>query len=252
MADEGNKNALVISRDDSYGNGLSRAVERSLRLNHVDLLPAEKYDPRTTDFGPLVQRVASRRPGAIVLIGFDESIKILAGLRALDITPQNRKIYGTEGNMRETLPGQVAPPRQDVLEGMQGTTRRQIDRNFADRLNQSAGGGLVEFTYAAEVYDAVIVSALAAASAHSDSPVNIAEKIREVTEGGQKCRTYAGCIEGIKNNVDIDYDGISGPLEFNDSGEPCMVSYSVVEFNKYGRLDEKHTADASNLCVTLH
>jgi ABC-type branched-subunit amino acid transport system substrate-binding protein len=247
VSEDGNKNILIISRDDSYGNGLSREVERALRLSQVELLREVKYNPDTIDFDPLVKATMSSRTDTIVLIGFDETAKILAALRSAGITPQNRRIYGVEGNMRETLPGLVGS--QGALNGMRGTTRSRINPDFIKRLNASVGGGLVEFTYAPEVYDAVIVSALAAASAESDNPMKIAKKINEVTEGGEKCATYAICIEKIRRGVDVDYDGVSGPLEFNDAGEPCMVSYSVVQFNEYGRLIIQKNIEASNFCV---
>jgi branched-chain amino acid transport system substrate-binding protein len=250
VSDDGNKNVLVISRHDPYGDGLSQAVERSMRQNRIDVLPAQKYDPQAMNFGPLVKTAVNLHPDAIVLIGFDETAHILAGLRNAGITPQNKRIYGTEGNMRETLPGLVSP-EQDVLNGMRGTTRPLTDPNFAKRLDQSVGGGLVEFTYAAEAYDAVIVSALAAASAHSDNPTNIAAKINKVAGGDQKCTDYANCIEKIKRGVDIDYVGVSGPLDFNDTGEPCMASYSVVQFDGNGKLVRQRTADASN-CIKFH
>lgn len=251
VSGEGNKNVLIISRDDPYGNGLSQALERSLRLKQVSLLPTEKYVSGTMNFDSLIDRVVSlnQKFDAIVLIGFDETARILAGLRSAGITPQNKSIYGTEGNMRETLPGLVAPPEQHVLNGMRGTARSQINLKFAKRLDEFVGGGLVDFTYAAEVYDAVIVSALAAASARSDSPTKIAAKINEVTKIGQKCTDYTSCIEKIKRGIDVDYDGVSGPLEFNDAGEPCLVSYLIVEFNRDGRLNPLYTIEASNLCI---
>jgi serine/threonine protein kinase len=252
VSDDGNKNVLIISRDDLYGNGLSQEVERSLRQAHVNLLPAVKYDLSTPNFDPLINKVKSQNSDAIVLIGFDESAKILAGLRKAGITPQNKNIYGTEGNMRETIPVQVDPLKRDVLNGMKGTTRPQPNPNFVELLSKSAGGGLVDFTYAAETYDAVIVSALAAASAHSDNPAKIADKINDVTQGGQKCTKYAECLDAIKRGIDVDYNGVSGPLEFNDAGEPCKASYLVVKFDSRGILVPERTVEASNLCIDLH
>jgi ABC-type branched-subunit amino acid transport system substrate-binding protein len=251
IAEDNNKNVLIVARDDLYGHGLGQEVQRSLQLSHINLLPTLKYDLHTMSFDSLAQKVASQHPDGIVLIGFDETAKVLASLRSVDITPQNRKIYGTEGNMRETIPGQVDPSKRDVLSGMTGTTRPAIDPNFAKRLNQSAGGGLADFTYAAEVYDAVIVSALAAASAHSDNPRRIADKINDVTRGGQKCTKYADCLNALNRGIDIDYDGVSGPLEFNDAGEPCTASYLVVKFDENGSLVPKRTVEASNLCINF-
>lgn len=249
VSEDGNKSALVVSSHDLYGDGLSQEVERSMRQHHVNVLPAQKYDPQTVDFTPLVKTAVSLQPDAIILIGLNETAHILAGLRSVGITPQNKKIYGTDGNMKETLPGLVAQGR-DVLNGMRGTTRPLARPGFAERLNQSVGGGLAEFTYAAEAYDAVIISALAAASAHSDNPTSISERVNKVTGGDQKCTDYASCIEKIKQGVDIGYSGVSGSLEFDNTGEPCMASYSVVQFDGNGNLVRQRTADASN-CIKL-
>lgn len=247
VAKGNNSNVLIISRDDSYGNGLSRTVERSLKLAQVDVLPREKYDPRTKKFDPLINRVVSRHPEAIVLIGYDESASILKGLRNVGITPQNTNIYGAEGNMKSTLPPIVGG--RGILNGMRGTTV-PTDPKFTDRLNRFSGGGIEESRYAAETYDAVIISALAVASAETDNPTEIAKKINELTKTGQKCTDYASCVEKIHQGVDIDYDGISGPLEFNEAGEPCMFSYLVAEYGSE-RLIPLNTAEASNLCVQL-
>ena len=42
--------------------------------------------------------------------------------------------------------------------------------------------------------------------------------------------------------TDIDYDGISGPLDFNGNGEPLAGSYAVLEFGADNRIDESLTS----------
>jgi branched-chain amino acid transport system substrate-binding protein len=35
----------------------------------------------------------------------------------------------------------------------------------------------------------------------------------------------------IKAGDDIDYDGVSGPLEFNDTGSPSAATIGIFEYN---------------------
>ncbi len=35
---------------------------------------------------------------------------------------------------------------------------------------------------------------------------------------------------------DIDYDGVSGPLEFRDEGEPTQASILILEFDETGTI----------------
>ena len=60
--------------------------------------------------------------------------------------------------------------------------------------------------------------ALAAQAAGDDSGASIASKMQEVSAGGEKCTSFKDCVALLKAGKDIDYDGVSGPVEFNDEG----------------------------------
>jgi ABC-type branched-subunit amino acid transport system substrate-binding protein len=126
------------------------------------------------------------------------------------------------------------------LAGMKGTTPLvDLDESFRDRLME-VDPDLVDFNYGPETYDAVIVSALAAEVAGSDG-IEYASEINGVTRGGEKCTDYAGCLEMVKAGTDIDYDGVSGPLEFSGNGEPTVASYGVLQFGDDNRIDDELT-----------
>ena len=40
----------------------------------------------------------------------------------------------------------------------------------------------------------------------------------------------------LEGGADIDYDGVSGPLEFIDQGEPSQASILILEFDETGTL----------------
>ena len=79
---------------------------------------------------------------------------------------------------------------------------------------------LKDFAYAPESYDAVILTALAAAVAKSDAGVDMAKQMVPITNGTEICNDYAGCLALIEEGKAIDYNGRSGAVNFWDAGDP--------------------------------
>jgi branched-chain amino acid transport system substrate-binding protein len=88
------------------------------------------------------------------------------------------------------------------------------------------------YAYGAETYDSIIITALAAELAGNDEPSAIAAQINGVTGGGDKCTSYAECKELIAGgSTDIDYDGLGGPYEFVEAGEPAAASFRIATYD---------------------
>ncbi len=79
---------------------------------------------------------------------------------------------------------------------------------------------LDDFSYAPESYDAAILIALAAIAAGDDSGESISANLVAVSKEGTKCTTFEECAGLLEDGEDIDYDGVSGPVEFSDAGDP--------------------------------
>jgi hypothetical protein len=92
---------------------------------------------------------------------------------------------------------------------------------------------LKDFAYAVESYDSVIVTALAAEAAKSDSAKLVAARMRDVSNApGEKCTTFAACSKLLKAGSEIDYDGLSGPLDLNKTGSPSAASVGIFQYGK--------------------
>ena len=132
------------------------------------------------------------------------------------------------------------PASGGELAGMKGTLPLvELSEEFKGRLLE-IDPALKDYSYAAETYDTVIVIALAVEIAKTDG-IGFASEINGVTRGGTKCTDYASCLELVKAGTDIDYDGVSGPLEFSGNGEPTQASYGVQVFGDDNRIDDSKT-----------
>ncbi|MGH3900086.1 MAG: caspase, EACC1-associated type [Pseudonocardiaceae bacterium] len=230
---DGNSTAVVMSRDDVYGNGLREVTVKAIQESGGKVLDSFHYDPNAGSYDKDVQRVKDKNPDAIVLIGFTESARILAKMIEGGLGPRSKRVYGSGSNMSNTLAVQVSPQDPGVLTGMKGTPLDAGGEAFLTRLRE-ADPGLPDLTFAGRAYDAVVITALAAAVARTDAPAAIAKEINGVTKVGEKCTSFAACMTLVENSRNVDYDGPSGPLEFTDPGEPCSATYAISEIQADG------------------
>ncbi|MGH8896081.1 MAG: protein kinase domain-containing protein [Egibacteraceae bacterium] len=241
---DGNSTVVVMSRDDSYGNDFRQITAQVIERSGGRVVDSFSYDPGATSHDRDIQRIKAKNPDAIVLIGFTESASILAEMIEQGLGPERKKVY-SPGNMSSTLAKQVNPRDPGVLAGMKGVLVDAGGEVFIRQLRE-INPGLQDFTYAAQAYDAVVATALAAAVAGTDAPAKVAAQVNGVTRGGQKCTSFAACMTLVKAGRDIDYDGASGPLEFTDPGEPGSGIYVISEIQADGTVKPLRTVVAGS------
>ncbi|MGH3695972.1 MAG: caspase, EACC1-associated type [Pseudonocardiaceae bacterium] len=230
---DGNSTVVVMSRNDAYGNSLRDVTTRVIERSGRKVLDSFHFDPHASGYDEEIRRVKNKNPDAIVLIGFTESARILSGMVEEGLGPQNKRVYGTNSNMNNTLASQVVPRNAGVLAGMKGTLVDTGDETFVKRLRE-VNPTVRDLAFATQAYDAVVITALAAAVAGTDEPVAIAKEINGVTKDGERCLSFAVCMMLVKDRKNIDYDGPSGRLEFTDPGEPPSATYWISEFQADG------------------
>ncbi|MFG3703182.1 ABC transporter substrate-binding protein [Micromonospora sp. NPDC047670] len=150
---------------------------------------------------------------------------------AEEATTHQVRLYGTDGNMLNSYPAELKD-RASLVDGMKGTTpMTPLPESFKNRL-RSVDAELNDFVYAAETYDAVVISALAAQLAGSTDPAAIAKQIVGATNNGQRCEDVATCLALARAGQDIEYRSVSMTRAgFTDAGEPATASYATVHFD---------------------
>ncbi len=222
----------ILQLQDSYGTGLTEFVTKSFEGSNGEVVETVVYDPAATTFSAEVSKIKAADPAAIVLIGFEESALVIQELVKQGIGPQTKELYLVDGNL-EAKPVQALG---DVIEGVQGTTPgAEAPGDFRQRLLK-VDPALTGFPYAGESFDAVVLVALAAEVAKSDAGKDIGAKLMEVSAGGEKCTTFKACVALAKAGTDFDYDGISGPVEFDENGDPTEASVGIYTYGKGGKL----------------
>ena len=227
VINDGHSTVGILALQDPYGEGLAENATISITDSGGEVVEQVIYDPQAQTFDAEVQQIAAADPEAVILIGFDESARVITAMAEAGIGPQDTPLYLVDGNTGNAL-GEQLPA--GLLEGVKGTTPgAEAAQAFRDRL-LAIDPALQDYNYAAEAYDAVMLTALAAIAAGNDSGPAIASELQAVSAEGTKCTTFAECKELLDAGEDIDYDGISGPIEFDENGDPTEASIGVYTF----------------------
>lgn len=246
VASDGKKRVALVARADDYGKGLLNATKKGLQDRGVKVALAETYDPKATNFAPVVEKVRSAKPDAVVVIAFEEGTQIMKGLIEANLGPQQIGVYGADGLRSEELPKLVAPGHPEKLAGMKGTAPASASNaQFVKELKKFAPG-LKVLQFAPQVFDCMTTVALAAEKAKSDDPGKFAKEIVGITKDGEKCNSFATCKKLIAAGKDIDYDGVSGPLNFIKAGEPGKATIEVYAYDSHGKLTTVRTEESTS------
>ena len=89
LAEDGNNTVGIMARNDSYGTGLADNLEKNLIADGLpqDSIKKIVYDPTAANFDSEVQQMTDFNADGVVVIGFDESSRIIQGLNAQGVGP---------------------------------------------------------------------------------------------------------------------------------------------------------------------
>lgn len=239
IAGDGHTSVAILALDDAYGTGLADNVEKAFTAAGGTVASKQIYDPKAPSFEAEVAEAKASNPEAVMLIGFDESTKVVQEMIKQGIGPDKVPLYLCDGNLSNTAYENLP---KGIMKGTQGTIPgAQATEEFQKQLLE-VDPKLKDFAYAPESYDAVMIVALAAEAAGDDSGLAIGDNIRQVSGDGEKCTDYAGCLALLKDGKDIDYDGQSGPIDLNAVGDPgkaVMGIYTYGDDNTATRTDSQ-------------
>ncbi|MEV4687343.1 ABC transporter substrate-binding protein [Microbacterium sp. LWH3-1.2] len=246
VAEDGHENVAVLYQNDAYGTGLNQVFQEVFTGSGGEIVAEQSYNTGDTNFDAQISAILASNPDAIALITFDEIFTVGPALIAAGYPAED--LYLVDGNLKN-FGADPKWPAGVSMEGAKGTTPAgpAPDEEFQGRLNDwwvaDGNSELTDFSYGNEAYDAVVLLALASLAANSSDSADIAAKLQEVSGGsgdGEKCDSFADCADIILGGGTADYDGYSGPITFDEHGDPTEATIGVFQYgadNTYTRID---------------
>jgi ABC-type branched-subunit amino acid transport system substrate-binding protein len=238
LIEDGKQNVAILARQDAYGETLAKEVTKNLKDAGSTVAASVLYSEKNGPGDSQITEIANAKADAVLLIGFEETTTIIPKLIQAGAGPQDVPTYFVDGNTANYGKGDAASLPDGTLKGTKGTIPgAEATADFRKRL-ATVNDNLKDYAYSAEAYDSTVTSALAAIVAGDDSGEAIAKEIPGVTKGGEKCDSFESCAKLLKDDpkTDIDYDGVSGPIELGETGSPTAASIGIYQYDAKNKI----------------
>ncbi len=242
--ERGYRSVAVLRRDDAYAVGLAGRFIEAFEALGGEIVTERSYDTtgevipslQEHDFTEELDGVFSSRPDLVYLLAFDEVSWISQRMAArgdLDSPPGSEVQFLVGDGLYDQGILETCTP--SLLERLFGTTPGVDESSSSYREFQAllSDEGLGRpWNASAQLYDATYLLALAMQAADSFEASEYKEHLRRVSRSDPDdvivyLDDFARAREALLNGRGIDYDGASGPIEFNAAGEPGAGTYLV-------------------------
>lgn len=251
----GTVDIALVYRDDDWGRRLSEEIERiidsddyfvgrNVVVSTLSYAPSADTESIITD----ISGITDSNTDVIVLLSFGEGRAILAEVVDRNDIPNGAEYYlgigidldpevitsinGAGGSIKSVqISGDLC--RSESFEADLREVNPELDR----------------FYYGFQAYDALVILALASLSAGSNEPTEYVSEMIKVSRGGTPCNTYGECARFLtdddETNDNINYDGVSGAIEFDENGEATSTFYEIIEYANSGMIEINKVVEAS-------
>jgi ABC-type branched-subunit amino acid transport system substrate-binding protein len=238
----------LAARNDPYGDGLINAFKESWEEKGGQTTEGSPvlYDPEQASFNSEADQILSGNPDAYVIVDFEDPYaKVGAALvRSGDF--DGTKLFTADGLAFGSPISRTTVPEQ-ALDGARGTRPVSPEQTSAakafDALVKESGTD--RNTFDAQTFDAGLLCFLGAVAAGSAEGEAIKDQLQAVSSAPGTKYTWEQlpqAVEALRNGDDIDFEGVSGPIDFDENGDPTAAMYEVFEYEN-GRLNVTDSVD---------
>jgi len=238
------KTINIGARNDLYGTGFADSLEAELEERGAKGGEKVVYDPEQPSYNSEAQQITSGNPDNYVIIDFPETFAKLGPALARTGNWEAKQTFITDGLSSTDLVELIGA---ESTEGMLGTAPGAISGAAPDAFDKLYEGapGPPRNLFDSTSFDDVILCYLAAVAAGSTDGKEMSEAVIDVTRPGGTKYTFEElpeAVEALESGEDIDYEGASGPIDWDDNGDLSRYIYDISEF-KGGKLVKLDTVE---------
>ena len=217
----GYQTACVLYLNSAYGQGLTEAFVAGFTAQGGEVTNQVPHEQEQASYASELAACTETEPDVLVGVSYPESAGVY--LRELVESGEAPALLLSDGLRSEDLFEGLG---WESFEGTVGTSpgseQSETGSAFQAAMEETYGE-LPSVPYLAEVYDAVYLIALAAEAAGSNDSTAIRDALRDVAADGTPAvpgsEEYTAAVEAIGAGEDIDYQGASGSLDYDENGD---------------------------------
>jgi ABC-type branched-subunit amino acid transport system substrate-binding protein len=237
----------LAARNDAYGQGFIDQFKQNWEERGGTARGPVLYDPEQPSYNSEAAQITSGNPDAYVIIDFFETYATMGAALARTGRFDAGTLFTADGLASDRIPENLPA---EALVGARGTRpgipeSGAVVERFGEIYNAAPGPG--RQTFDSQNFDATMLCYLAALAAGSSDGSDIAEQMQAVSGPPGERYTFmelGDAIRALSNGDEIDFDGVTGPLDFDDNGDPTAATYEVYRYDPQGTLRVERTFEA--------
>jgi len=228
--------------NDDYGQALEESFVNAFESEHEgEALERVSFEPEQPSYSSQLETAMGADPDFLWVVGFPQSgIQLFRDF--YDGYDETFPVIVPDGLIDSDLPDEVGHPMNNVWGTAPAADGPGAER-FAELYEEEWGESPSVFN--SHAYDAAAVFILANARAGENDGTAIRDNIREVANPGGTQVTSENLAEGVEmaaEGEDIEYQGASSTVEFDDNGDIVAASYDVVRYQE-GEIETQRTVE---------
>ena len=229
--DQGFETAASLHTNDAYGQALAAEFGAGFEELGGEVLEEVPFEPEQASYTSELEQVLSEDPDFLMLVAFPVSgIQIFRDFYGdFDEIP----VMVTDGLIEDGLPDDVDNPMDNVIGTSPAAGGPEVDafnELYEDEYGTSPG------VFNAQAYDASAVQILANLRGGENDGETVSAHIRAVTDPGGEVvgpSNFADAVELAAAGEEIEYQGASSPVVFDENGDMTSVAYDIYDFGDY-------------------
>ena len=229
MVAQGSKRVAILAVQAPFALPTQKVVGEELKKHGSELVAAIVYDKDKTTFRSEIDQVLKDKPDMIYLNGYTADVTVVlkdlykAGYTGAKIA----QAYAVNQKLLSALPPEVTEGTWTIAPSP------SIESSAYKRLGQALGSDDLD-PYSCQTHDHISLVALAIAHAKGEATgTGIRDHVRKISQGGgARVDSAAEGLKLLAQGKEINFDGASGPCDFNEIGDILDTKFRYEQAEK--------------------
>lgn len=232
--------AATLAQDDAYGRGLNGAFVESFEEAGGTVTSEVIFSTGESSYTSQLTNALQDDPDMLMIVGFpDDGVQIFQDYYS-DFDRADMPVLVSDGLRDSELPDNVGFDMTNVTGTIPLGEGPGLEF-FQNLYQETYDADPNEFAFVRQSYDAAATLVLAHAAAGESDGEAVRDQIRPVTDSGGEEVTPETLVDGVEmaaDGTEINYRGVSGEIEYDDSGDQSAVSYEYFAYTEDGGVEQ--------------
>jgi ABC-type branched-subunit amino acid transport system substrate-binding protein len=233
----GASSVATIYVNDAYGEALDRTFTESFEDGGGTVGESIAIEKEQSSYSSQLEQAMASEPDALFVVAFPASATQLFR-DFYSRYDRDTPILGPDSLRDPELPGTVGESLTNVM-GVSSVAAGPGKEHVANLYTEEYGEDPPPFY--SYVYDATAILVLANAAAGDNEGPSVREQMRPTANPDGETVTPEGLVDGVEMAADgeeIEYQGASSNVDFDDNGDMRAVNYAVYQYTEDDQIEE--------------